>query len=251
MALRLFYLLVSTSLIASAATTHLHKREEGLRCDARESCVSWYTTGSAGCASGYETTHYEVKGEPVGTYCETPCSEAQKNACAEDKCSFYSSQCNTYPGNHICADAMTWCNAPKAMPKASCTHTEMGFAVVYDDEKGECSVDKNPDDSEHYLHFKIRQASFTALNLYMSCAPVTLAGSDAVAANVSAVVKSAEKCSAEADNRVDVDPAEYEQRWLCYSDRSQFDNVEKVAKAACAVADYPGDVKPVFLSNRG
>lgn len=245
-AVRLFYFLLSTTLIASAATTYLYKREEGLRCDARADCVSWYTTGSASCRTGYTGMPYEAKGYSVGSYCEKPCSKEQEDTCASDKCTFFSSECNKYPGSSICGNAITWCDAPKAMPKASCTHIQLGFAVVYDEETGMCAADKNPDTSEHYLRY-VMQKGPVDLGLFMSCAPVTLAGADSVTANITATVDQNlfQGCSEVPD------PGEYEQKWSCPVDKSKFDAIEKAGRAACANADYPGNIKPEFNANKG
>lgn len=248
MALRLLHLLFSGAILAQAATAQLHKREDGLRCDARDSCKSWYTTGSAQCASGYVETPIEAEGDPHGTYCEAPCSEVQKDACVKDRCDFYWSECSLYPGNSICAKAMSWCDAPKAMPKASCMRFNLGMPVLYDDESGECAIDKNPDTNEHYLRFHFQQSN-VGTGLYMSCAPVTLAGAKSVedSVNTAADPRALSYCWRWPGNS----DGEYELKWECQQDTSKFDALEKAAGAACASADYPGSVMPVFLSGRG
>ena len=81
----------------------------------------------------------------------------------------------------------------------------------------------------------------------MSCAPVTLAGADSVTANTTATVDQNlfQGC------REDPDPAQYEQKWSCQVDKSEFGAIETAARAACVDAEYPGTIKPKFNANKG
>lgn len=227
--------------MASVASLVLQKRDDGLVCETRYSCVSWYTTtGSADCASGYKAYPYEAKGNPPGTYCETGCSNKEKVACASQQCTFYSSECRLYPGSSICAKAMDFCDAPMPMPKRFCTHQNMGIAVKYDDDQGICSIDKNPDTAEHYLRFRIAKTSIDT-TLYMSCSPVTLDGARSVADSFLKPNERQIYCTGP-------DESKYELIYKCQYGKEKFDGFKKAAKAACEAAEYPGSVKPKFES---
>jgi hypothetical protein len=90
---------MSTSI---ASAVHLVTRtDKGLTCETPKSCVSWYRTGSASCASGYEHTTIDEPGFTRGSYCEQPCDDFETIQCASKKCDFYKGQCKNVPSSSI------------------------------------------------------------------------------------------------------------------------------------------------------
>lgn len=87
--------------------------------------MTWYTTGSALCPSGYELKHYEAPGDPVGTYCERKCNDEEKKECASEECAFYIGQCNNAPASTICGDALRYCGTPVKISKRICNRKDM------------------------------------------------------------------------------------------------------------------------------
>ncbi|KAJ5156136.1 hypothetical protein N7492_008939 [Penicillium capsulatum] len=180
-------LLVSTGLLTTCTVANpmpgLAKREAGRRCSSRESCVTWYTTGSAQCSSGYEPSHYEADKSPLGTYCEKKCSDDDWNQCASDQCQFNLRECRLYPGNKICAKALNYCGSPLAVPERSCTKEAMGREVLWDAEQKTCALDPSPGPgAERHLVLnlytkggKTYQDYFPAdaKRLHLDCGPTT------------------------------------------------------------------------------
>lgn len=236
---RLLLFVIAMS-VSAANAGHIHKRDEGLKCESLESCVNWYTTGSAQCSSGYDRTVMEVPGYPLGSYCERTCNENESKDCAAKECTFYKDQCKTYPGSEICAKAIVFCDEPIKTTKTNCVRRRMGQPVKYNDAAGTCEVDPDAEKDDHYLRFVIGKTSVD-LNLYMSCAPVTAKGASLVAS----------KIMAETHNCGWTDTSAYEIVYKCKEGKEKFAKLEDVARQACAVADHPGDKPPVFQANKG
>jgi hypothetical protein len=238
MHLLLFFVVAMGASFTSAK--HIHKREEGLKCESLESCVNWYTTGSAQCSSGYKATTYEVAGSPPGTYCERSCNDDERKDCAAKECTFYKDQCRIYPGSEICAKAIVFCDEPIKTTKYNCDRLRMGQPVKYNDAAGTCEVDPDAEKDDHYLRFVIGKTSVD-LQLYMSCAPVTAKGASSVA---KAVLKLTNYCGW-------TDTSAYEIVYNCKEGKEKFAQFEDVARKACAIADHPGAAAPVFVANKG
>jgi hypothetical protein len=238
MQLLLFFVVAMGASFTSAK--HIHKREEGLTCDSPDSCVNWYTTGSAQCSSGYKATPYEVRGSPPGTYCERSCNDDERKECAAQKCTFYKKECSTYPGSTICAKALIFCDAPIKTTKDNCVQLRMGQPVKYNDAAGTCEVDPDAEKDDHYLRFRFEKTSVD-LSLVVSCAPVTAKGVKSVTA---AVLSATSNCGY-------ADTSAYEITYRCKEGKEKFDKLEDVVRKACAVADHPGSAAPVFVANKG
>lgn len=233
MMLRLLLPTIAMSVCTSAAL--IHKRDEGLKCQSIEACVNWYTTGSAGCASGYTHTSQIVPGYPPSSYCERPCNESEKKQCAAGECTFYKGQCNMYPDSGICAKALVFCNAPVKTTKDNCVQLRMGQAVKYDDEAGTCAADPNAEADNHYVRIVVGKTGVD-LNLYMTCAPVTAAGAASFASSITSKTRNCETA----------DTSKYEIVWKCKEDKDKFKGYQDAARKACADAEYLGDAAPVF-----
>jgi hypothetical protein len=136
------------ALIASTSASALAKREEGMTCTI-DKCITFYTTGSAGCSSGYERTHLEAKGYSPGSYCERSCTDSERKTCAARKCSSWENECNNTPkAKSICKNAIDWCDGPVAMSRLICTDGIMGQPVKY--EKDACLPKDKSLDSRSY-----------------------------------------------------------------------------------------------------
>lgn len=107
--------------------------------------------------------------------------------------------------------------------------------MTYDNEAGTCSVDDNPQADEHYLRFIIGKMSVD-LNLFMSCAPVTLTGAQSLSNELLQVINSCDF----------PDQSEYEIVWRCKNGREDFHNLESIASRACASAAYPGKILSII-----
>ncbi|KAL4960740.1 uncharacterized protein BDV14DRAFT_204483 [Aspergillus stella-maris] len=175
---RLALLTTTTAALVAgtSAIPSLSKRDSGLKCESKRDCVSWYTTGGS-CTSGYKATSYDAPGYPVGFYCERECNSNEREFCAANKCTFSHRECNLYPGNRICADAMTYCGTPVKMPKDDCDREQMGQPVKYDDAAGTCEIDFDADarEPEKLVRYNFGQSTLST-RLVMTCAPRTIAG---------------------------------------------------------------------------
>ena len=135
------FILIIQGLFATtdaASLAALQKRESGLTCFNGGACKSYYTTGSAQCAAGYQRTTLVAKGYPLGSYCERQCTADEEKKCRAEQCS--SNECFRYPKSiGLCRDALRDCGGSAAMSKEICNFHDMKQVVLYRD--GVCSVD--------------------------------------------------------------------------------------------------------------
>ncbi|KAJ6139461.1 hypothetical protein N7471_005947 [Penicillium samsonianum] len=198
---------------SAAPSKYLSKRETRLRCRSQQDCVTWYTTGSALCPSGYELKHHKAPGDPVGTYCERKYNDEEKKECASEECAFYTGQCNNAPASTICGDALRYCGTPVKISKRI--------------------FDKNAAAEERYLRYNFGESA-TGTRLFMTCTPVTPEGAEEVDKKVLDSLPY-RLC----DKYPYGDP--YEHDWKCKAPKNKFDSIEKTAKAAYKAAAHPGD----------
>jgi hypothetical protein len=242
-------LLITTMSACVASAMHIEKRDvdNPLVCQTAEKCVSSYNTGSAQCRAGYDATHYTARGDPVGTYCEKPCDESERSRCTALRCTFYETQCTaiTAGTGTICGDALKWCGRPIRTTKDNCNQGRMGQPVKYDDGAGTCAFDPNAPKDAHSLGFIIGARIQAATHLGLICTPVSSAGIQSIAAEMTKVAK---RCS---QDSVPKNTSPYKINWHCYDTSGNYDKFQQVFKDACAAAEHPGDTAPVFEAYRG
>ncbi|KAL4900075.1 hypothetical protein BDW74DRAFT_183029 [Aspergillus multicolor] len=254
--LQLSLALSSLATSTTATAIPLSKRESGLKCPTQDQCTAYYTTGSAQCSSGYERTSLEANGDPRGSYCEKACDESEKTACSGDKCAFTSSECNLFPGNSICGQAMQFCGTPIAMPKDKCNtrNLDLPEAVVYDDASGTCSV---VDIGEKTYELDVRVGKDDAtltLHLYLGCAHLSASAlGDLRRVNLYRnLLLYGWTCNGGGiHDKGDFDSSVPDIQTHCFRTRAdQFKLVEEQFQKSCEAAQGHGDQKPVFSSRR-
>ncbi|KAJ5917861.1 hypothetical protein N7454_010236 [Penicillium verhagenii] len=216
------------------------RADKGNYCPSASECINWYNTGSIACSSGYKKTSYGARGDPGGSFCQRKCTQDELNTCTANKCAFDTGQCNVFPANLICKDALDNCGKPVKMSKSICTKKDMGQPVSYDDKTKTCFSDPNA--KEVVKSFNVLVKIDERFQSYaLSCEPVTKEGAIAVYNAIKASVQSIE---------CDSNPPDFsnsEVTWRClHVVRGHSEGLKKAGKAACEKAEYSGDEKPVW-----
>ncbi len=233
------------SRVAAVPSSPISRRDDdsGLNCQSSQACVSWYVTGGALCASGYEK--FKTQTAVQGSYCERKCTDDESKQCTAGKCYRATEACNTFPASESCGDALKYCGGPIKMDEGGCKPSIMKQPVAYNSETMTCDVSDRVQDDAHVLRLSIEAVNAEGDALRLSCAPVTTAD---IAKIQSVVVTKQNTACAKRDRYAT--GKEYEQLIECPADISNFDAIEKAVGAACAKATHADSPTPVFTSSR-
>ncbi|KAF9695695.1 hypothetical protein EKO04_006298 [Ascochyta lentis] len=144
-------LLIVTMSACVASAMHIEKRANKLICNTPASCESYYNTGSAQCANGYELVHLEAPGFSPGSTCQKACDDSERKQCGAKQCTDSKDYCNIYPGSETCASAIIWCGTPIKTTKDNCVQLRMRQPVKYDDAAGTCAADPDAPKDNHFF----------------------------------------------------------------------------------------------------
>jgi hypothetical protein len=237
-------LLLITTMSACASAMHIEKRANTLLCETPASCVSYYKTGSAQCSNGYTRFNLEAYNFATGSYCEKACDNSERIECGAAQCTFNKGQCDRYPNDGICADAINWCSTSIETTKENCAQINKSQPVKYDEAAGTCAADPDAPKDNHFLQFAIGKLSLD--RIFLSCAPVTAAGAESIIIVMIGVALCGPSTLSSSLSVIPTNTAPYKIAWSCLDDTDKYSYLTEVFQKACAAAAHPGDAAPTF-----